>query len=187
MAIIGCWCQLIQIFSVTKCPSIQPIFLHFFFALAWEPLLGFLLNFQYILSSEYPWSASLLSFSEKEMRFVLSLLNPHCVPGLSLSFLGLYNHSLNSLPGVFSRISTKCTGDVKCWHSLCVFLSFPFPHLQSAGMNSLSPSVFTRGKFKSNQLFFWVQVAVTLAYLIFAEVVVDPKQLWAALTIVKNS
>lgn len=71
--------------------------------------------------------------------------------------------------------------------SLRVFLSFPFPHLQSAGTNSLSPSVFTRGKFKSDQLFICVQAAVTWAYLIFAEVVVDSKQLRAALTIVKNS
>lgn len=30
MATIGCWCQLIQMFSVTKCPSIQPLLLHFF-------------------------------------------------------------------------------------------------------------------------------------------------------------
>ena len=128
-----------------------------------ESLSDSVFNSKCILSTVFSWSARLPALSEKEMRSVLSLLNPHCAPGLLLFFWVVTNHSLNDVPIILSRINSKCTGAVYYWDSLFSFLSFIFilfylwefyfHHLQSFGTNSVSPPVFTRRKIQEQLTF----------------------------------
>lgn len=135
-----------------------------------ESLSDSVFNSKCILSTVFPWSARLPVLSEKEMRSVLSLLNPHCVPELLLFFWVVTNHSFNDVPIILSRINSKCTGAVYYWDSL---FSFFFPVFLKVGILFSSSAVFWHWfcfftsiykKENSRAINFWVQIAFALLF-----------------------